>query len=250
MDQCRVEVRGLEVRAGGRLLVSVESLRLGPGLHAIIGPNGAGKTSLLRALAGVVPYRGEASICGRRSPAEARDIIGYMPAYPEVDLLAMARNVIEAGLYGSRAGEDSVVWASRLVGVDGLLDRRFSTLSGGERRLVCLARVLARRPKVLLLDEPLSFLDLKNVARVIGLLRGIAGDGRIVLVAGHELQYLSAFDTVTVVSRGATVYSGRPEEVPLALLEEVYETRLVEARVKGFRVILPGEIFGSTTGGI
>ncbi len=248
MKQCSVEARGLEVRAGGRVLVRAESLRLGPGLHALIGPNGAGKTSLLRALAGIVSYRGEVKVCGDRSPAEARELLGYMPAYPEVDLLARAGNVIEAGTYGASASDGEILWAARLAGVEALLDRRFITLSGGERRLVCLARVLARRPRILLLDEPLSFLDLKNVASVIGLLRSIARAGRVVVVAGHELQYLSAFDTVTLVSRGKTVYTGAPEDIPLSLLERVYETRLVEARVGGFRVILPGEIFGSIAG--
>ena len=235
---CPVEARRLRVEAGGRAILEVGELSLGPGgLHGVIGPNGSGKTTLLRVLAGVAGHRGEARVCGR-SPRQARALTGYMPQSPLVDPLATARDVVAAGLYG--APRQGAEWASRLVGVEGLLDRRFASLSGGEQRLVCLARALARRPRLLLLDEPLSGLDIRNAVRVLRLLRSLSR-GSTIVASAHELHYIGAFDTVTLLSRGRPLYHGPPGGLEPGLLEEAYGVPVEAAVVGGVRVFLPAD---------
>jgi len=241
LEQCMIEAENAKVEAGGRTILEIGRLNLGPGLHGIIGPNGSGKTTLLRLLSSIMKGSGRVRVCGL-PPAAARRITSYMPSHPQVDLLATALDVILAGLYGSTASRSNALQAARLLGVDDLLDRRFHTLSGGEKRLVCLARALARRPRMLLLDEPLSFLDLANTARVLGLLRGLSRS-MPVLITSHELHYVSLMDTVTVLGEGRVLYHGPPSSLRREVLEEVYGLPLLEARVSGLRVFLPADIF-------
>ncbi|MCE4624612.1 MAG: ABC transporter ATP-binding protein [Desulfurococcales archaeon] len=240
MSACTVQVKGLTVHAGGLRILGVEELSWGRGMHGVIGPNGSGKTTLLRTLSGVIDYRGTVEVCGH-SPKEARSMVSYMPSTPVVDPLARARDVIEAGLYGVSRGLD-IEEAAEILGVRHLLDRRFSTLSGGEQRLVCIARAIARRPRLLLLDEPLSFLDLKNSVKVLRLLRELSS--KITVIAtSHEVEYVSVFDDILVLRDGSPAYIGASSNIPRGVLEEVYGVGIEELNLRGKRVFLPRDPF-------
>ena len=240
MRPCTVHVKGLTVYAGGRRILGVEEINWGQGMHGIIGPNGSGKTTLLRALSGIIEYKGIVEVCGRR-PRDVRSMISYMPSTPLVDPLARAGDVIEAGLYGVSRGLD-VEEAAEILGIRHLLGRRFSTLSGGEQRLVCIARAIARRPRLLLLDEPLSFLDLKNSVKVLRLLRELSR--RItVIITSHEIEYVSVFDDILVLKEGSPAYKGPSSSVPKRVLEEVYGVSIEELNLRGNRVFLPRDPF-------
>ncbi len=218
-----VEARGLTVEAGGRKILDGIEVRVERGeLAAIIGPNGSGKTTLLRALSGTTRYRGSVEVCKPHS---------YMPAQPEVDPLALSIDVIRAGLYGTGSTvRDAEPWATKL-GVEALLYRRFSTLSSGEKRLICLVRALARKPKALLLDEPLSFLDVSNQALALRTLREYATSRRAaILVSTHEIHYLSYFDKVVLISGGRIRYAGPPSGMEEETLESVYGVPVVMLR--------------------
>ncbi|MEO0324423.1 MAG: ATP-binding cassette domain-containing protein [Myxococcota bacterium] len=141
-------------------------LDAGPGVTALVGPNGAGKTTLLRTIAGAyAPRRGRIALGaddvlfdserGIDRPPEAR-AVGYVPqGYGLFPHLSAADNVA-FGLSGDRAEAER--WLAR-VGAAALAPRLPAALSGGEQQRVALARALARRPKLLLLDEPLAALD-------------------------------------------------------------------------------------------
>lgn len=177
-----LEFRDLSATLGGRALVrGLDHLVPQGQVHAVVGPSGAGKTTLLRAICGLVPATGEVLVGGRavqHLPAHRRGI-GMMF---QDDQLFPTMNVGRNVGYGLRvAGVPRTGVAGRvgelleMVGLAGFEDRDVGTLSGGERRRVALARSLAPRPGVLLLDEPMTGLepDLRRqlLADVVRLLR-------------------------------------------------------------------------------
>ncbi len=239
---CRVSVKNLEVSRNGARVLYVDEYIVGKGLHLILGPNGAGKTTLLKVLSGILPpSKGSVTICGDK-PQMIRDMIGYLPALPEVDPLATVENVIEAGLYGSSIVDEreAIEEAIKLVGITRLVGRKFNTLSSGEQRLVCIARVLARRPRILLLDELFNFLDISNKERVFRIVREYTvRNNAITLVTTHEIYYAGLFDTVTVLRRGEVMFHGRPGNLGEDVLRSAYGIDILSLRIDGKTLFLP-----------
>lgn len=159
--------------------------------HAILGENGAGKTTLLRALAGLAqPTRGEILIFGK-SPQEACRDIGYM-AHPSLlyDEMSGVENLrYFAGLYGigsvGRCND-----AIRAVGLDPELTRPVGQYSQGMRQRMSLARAILHDPRVLLLDEPFSNVDVHSARAMIELLKGMRDAGKTIFVITHQAQLL------------------------------------------------------------
>ncbi len=241
-NDCRISVENLEVIVNRSRIILINKYTVGRGLHLILGPNGAGKTTFLKILSGIMPPgSGSVSVCGDK-PRQVRDMIGYLPALPEVDPLATVENVIEAGLYDSSIEDESeaINEAIRLVGISQLVGRRFNTLSSGEQRLVCIARVLARRPRILLLDELFNFLDISNKERIFRIVREYTvRNNAITLVTTHEIYYAGLFDTVTVLRKGDIIFHGRPENLGEKILHSAYGIGIISLRVKGKTLFLP-----------
>jgi ABC-type multidrug transport system ATPase subunit len=164
--------------------------------HAILGENGAGKTTLLRALAGLAqPTRGEISIFGK-TPQEACRDIGYM-AHPSLlyDEMSGMENLRYFGrLYGIVAdGRNKDVRCEeviRSVGLDPELTRPVGQYSQGMRQRMSLARAILHDPRVLLLDEPFSNVDVHSARAMVGLLRGMRDAGKTVFVITHQARLL------------------------------------------------------------
>ncbi len=189
---------------------------------ALFGPSGSGKTSIVEALAGLRPAaRGRLVIDGRvlldsdagvSVPARHRSF-GYVPQdvllFPHLDV---TQNIE----YGARArpGPDTGVIAGWL-GIDHLLTRSAASLSGGERQRVAIARALWRRPEALLLDEPLSAVDLPRRGQIIkALLRARDELGLPMVYVTHTPAEVSAVaDEVIVLEGGSVVMAGTPGEV-------------------------------------
>ena len=160
--------------------------------HAILGENGAGKTTLLRALAGLAqPTRGEISIFGK-SPQEACRDIGYM-AHPSLlydEMSGMENLRYFARLYGI-AGEGRCQEVTRAVGLDPELTRAVGQYSQGMRQRMSLARAMLHDPRVLLLDEPFSNVDVKSARAMVRLLKGMRDAGKTVFVITHQALLLA-----------------------------------------------------------
>ncbi len=168
--------------------------------HAILGENGAGKTTLLRALAGLAqPTRGEISIFGK-TPQEACRDIGYM-AHPSLlydEMSGMENLRYFARLYGIVSGESSkdsrcddvIREVIRKVGLDPELTRPVGQYSQGMRQRMSLARAILHDPRVLLLDEPFSNVDVHSARAMVGLLKGMRDAGKTVFVITHQAQLL------------------------------------------------------------
>jgi ABC-type multidrug transport system ATPase subunit len=159
--------------------------------HAILGDNGAGKTTLLRALAGLAhPTRGEISVLGKTPQAACRDI-GYM-AHPSLlydEMSGMENLRYFAGLYGI-VGHSRCQEVIRAVGLDPALTRGVGQYSQGMRQRMSLARAILHDPKVLLLDEPFSNVDVHAAREMVGLLKGMRDSGKTFFVVTHQAPLL------------------------------------------------------------
>lgn len=187
--------------------------------HAILGDNGAGKTTLLRALAGLAaPTQGEISIFGKNPKAASRDI-GYM-AHPSLlydEMTGMENLRYFAQLYGI-AGDDRCAEVIRSVRLDPALIRGVGQYSQGMRQRMSLARAILHDPKVLLLDEPFSNVDVHSAQDMVGLLRGMRDAGKTIFVVTHQASLLDGvadefiwMDAGQIVDRTATVARKTPE---------------------------------------
>jgi iron complex transport system ATP-binding protein len=182
------------------------SLAIGAGeLVCLVGPNGSGKTSLLHALAGIGGPSGEVRLDGvdprTLGPARRPAFLTYLPATRDVPWPLLARDLIALG--GSGA-------AFPALALDALLDRRVDTLSTGERSRVLIARALAPRPRLLLLDEPTANLDPLWQIRLMELVRSeIRQSGRAALVAIHDLDAAARYaDRILIMDGGRIVGEG------------------------------------------
>ena len=159
--------------------------------HAILGDNGAGKTTLLRALAGLAqPTQGEISIFGK-TPQEACRDLGYM-AHPSLlydEMSGMENLRYFAGLYGI-SGDQPCQEAIRAVALDPALNRPVGQYSQGMRQRMSLARAILHNPKILLLDEPFSNVDLHSAREMAALLRSMRDAGRTIFVVTHQAALL------------------------------------------------------------
>jgi ABC-type multidrug transport system ATPase subunit len=155
--------------------------------YAILGDNGAGKTTLLRALAGLAhPTRGTISILGMTPPDACRQI-GYM-AHPSLlydEMSGMENLRYFARLYGI-AGDERCVEVVRAVGLDPELTRPVGQYSQGMRQRMSLARAILHDPKILLLDEPFSNVDVHSAAEMVRLLGGMRDSGKTLFVVTHQ----------------------------------------------------------------
>ncbi len=246
-QQAGLHITHLSTGYRGRSVIENLSLPpLRPGeVHSLLGPNAAGKSTLMRAIAGLQPAQGEVSLNGRSlmglSLAEHARHITYMPqTLPQGVALTVLETVIGA-LRASPIGEqtlDTEALALRAiavlerVGIQGLAMRGLDQLSGGQRQLVSLAQALVREPQVLLLDEPISALDLHHQWRVMQLVHELSRERQmIVLMVLHDLQVAARWsDGVVLLADGKVAASGSATEaITPQVLADVYA---VQARIE------------------
>ncbi len=196
-------------------------------LVAIVGPNGAGKTSLLRVAAGLLrPSAGHARIAGRDPATTARRDLARSLAYlPQRYELAFPFTAIEVALMGRYAHQrgpgleravDVAAAEAALARVDAapLAERRFDTLSGGERRRVLLAQALCQGARAIILDEPTAALDPAHAIAVMGALAVERASGAAILLVTHDLDLAARHaDRVLVLVDGHAIALGAPLDV-------------------------------------
>lgn len=209
LDLIRTE--DLTLARDGRTLLTGAALSLRRGERlAIVGSNGAGKTTLLRALIGLErPVAGKVTLFGQPCTREAafraaRPRIGFL--FQESDDQLFCPTVIEDVAFGPlniglgpAAAEARAQETLAALGLSALADRAVHRLSGGEKRLVCLAGLLAMRPEVLLLDEPTNGVDAENGARLRAALAGFAG---AMILVSHDDGFVADLATRAMVLRG------------------------------------------------
>ena len=221
------ELEHVCVDFGGERVLDEVSLRIGPGdFVGIIGPNGAGKTTLVRVLVGLVRPR-----CGhvRLFGTELREFrqwhrVGYVPQRPAtVDLRfpATALEVVLSGRTGMRGvgrpfrpeDREAAVWALEVVGMADLRDRPIGRLSAGQVQRVLIARALASRPDLLLLDEPTVGVDVDAQDRFYGLLRRLNREmGTTLVLVSHDVSVVAGEVTHLACLNRRLVFHGSPRD--------------------------------------
>jgi iron complex transport system ATP-binding protein len=238
----------------GRPVLAEFSLDIPSGATtAILGPNGSGKTTLLRLILGVLtPGRGTIRLAGRPVASyprwERSRLVGLVPQDEHVPFSLSA---VEYVLLGRApylrplqvpGQEDTRIALDALatVGAAHLVDRAVNTLSGGEQQLVVIARALAQRPRILLLDEPTAHLDLGNRGRLLGLLRSLVAEGINLVLTTHDPNLAAELaDFVVLVGGGRVQDAGSVADilVPDKLLA-TYGVPVEVHQVGGRRIIL------------
>ena len=240
-------ISGLDAGYGGQPIISGFSL---PPLTAgevvsVVGPNGAGKSTLLRSLAGLIPAHGsirldEAELT-RLSLADRAKRVTYMPqTLPQGVALTVLETVVASiratplrgAVYTDAQAAERAYEVLQRINAEALAGQRLDRLSGGQKQLAGLAQALAREPRLLLLNEPTSALDLHYQLRVLDLAREAAAErGMTVMIVLHDLQAAARVsDRIAVMAKGRLVAFGTPDEaITPDILAEVYR---VSARVQ------------------
>ena len=220
-----LETREIAVRFGGHLAVNDVSLTAAEGqIPGLIGPNGAGKTTTFNVITGLqAPTRGRVLLGGEdvtSVSAHQRARGGIARTFQRLELfgsLTVRENVLIAAELRKQAGEDPDDVTDRLldrVGLAEVAGQRADSLSTGSARLVELARALACRPRVLLLDEPASGLDEQETDRFAEILVDLAGDGLGILLVEHDVPLVMRLCAqITVLNFGEVLAAGSPIEV-------------------------------------
>jgi sulfate-transporting ATPase len=225
-----LSVRDLGVNYGGVVAVDDVSFDVDSGtVVGVIGPNGAGKTTLMDAICGFTSYTGELTLGGRSldgRPPHARARLGLARTFQGVDLyedLTVEENAMVGQYTAHRDALDLTALLDSL-GLAELRERNVRELSQGHRQLVSIARALASRPRLLLLDEPAAGLDTTESARLADRLRAVRDLGVSIVLVDHDMGFvLGLCDTIHVLDFGKEIASGPPTDIRAnVLVAEAY----------------------------
>ncbi|MFL5780368.1 MAG: metal ABC transporter ATP-binding protein [Thermoleophilaceae bacterium] len=251
-----IELRDAAARRPGRGVWSHVDLTVLEGeFVAVLGPNGAGKSTLLNVILGLLPLSaGTATVLGQ-PPRSARERIGYLPQRSGFDASVRVRgvDVVRLGLDGARwgvplpganarRGRARVDEVIELVGASAYAERPIGELSGGEQQRLLIAQALVRRPRLLLLDEPLDSLDLPNQSAVASLVQGIcATQGVAVLLVAHDVNPIIGYLDRVVYFAGGRAAQGTPAQVINGpTLSELYGVPIEVLETSDGRLVVVG----------
>ncbi|EHY89999.1 metal ABC transporter ATP-binding protein [Saccharomonospora azurea] len=229
-----LSLTGLTVAYGGRTVFSDVGVDIPAAtLTAIVGPNGAGKSTLVKAALGLVPsVRGTVRLLGQPL-ARVRRRVAYVPQQDSVasDFPITAVQVVEMGRYPHRGwwrrltptDDELVAEAMDQVGVVDLADRPLDELSGGQRQRVFLARALAQRADLVVLDEPFTAVDARTESALLDVLTDLCARGVSVIAVHHDLRtVLRRFDHAVLLAGGVIADGAVSEVLTAEHLERAY----------------------------
>jgi len=241
-----IETKGIDFYYNATQILHKISMSLRQGeFLGIIGPNGAGKSTLLRLLCGILqPKEGTISLFGSSISEQSHKMIAqqiaFVPQETHFALNFTVQDIVSMGRYPYKrpfqredqqdrvAVEDALAAAS----VTDLRNRAINSLSSGERQLVVIARALAQSPKVMVLDEPTSHLDLHHQHTIMDLLERLNTDGISIAVVHHDLNLASLYcRNLILMHKGRIHAEGRPDDIlKHKIINEVYSTDVTIVR--------------------
>jgi zinc/manganese transport system ATP-binding protein len=256
-----IELSRAAVAVGGRRIWSEVSLSVAAGdFVAVLGPNGVGKSTLLKVLLGLVPVAaGTVSVLGGH-PGQWNKRIGYLPQRRAFEPATRVRGVdiVRLGLDGDRWGVPLPGWVPgsngrelarrvdeviELVGATSYARRPIGQCSGGEQQRLLIAQALARRPELLILDEPLDSLDVTNQASVSALIREVSQSQHVaVMLVAHDVNpILSYLDQVIYLAHGGAVMGPPAEVITADTLTMLYGTPIDVLTDRAGRLVVVGQ---------
>jgi zinc/manganese transport system ATP-binding protein len=251
-----VTAHGVAVSYGGRTIWSGASFSIPAGAFAVVlGPNGAGKSTLVKLILGLAqPSAGRLEVLGQR-PRRGSSLIGYVPQGVAFDAEFSIRGAdfVGLGIDGHRWGMPLLSWtrggrraaiaeAIEAVGASGYAGRPMGRLSGGEQQRLLLAQALVGRPRILLLDEPLSNLDVRSQRAIVRLIGEVArASGLTVVMVAHDVNpLLPLLDQVIYVARGQVAVGAPAEIITSGSLSRIYDAPIEVIRDRRGRVFVVG----------
>ena len=252
-----VAANELAVRLGERTIWHDATFRVSTGeFVAVLGPNGAGKSTLLRLLLGLIqPSHGQLSVLGA-APRLGSPEIGYVPQRRSLDpdLAVRGRDFVALGVDGHRWGfalpmgvasrrkHERVAAALEAVEATAYADRPIGQLSGGEQQRLLLAQALVGQPRLLLLDEPLASLDLRNQSAIAQLVARLArASGITVLLVAHDINpLLPVVNRVLYLARGQVVMGDPQEVITTETLSRLYDAPVEVVHDSRGRIVVVG----------
>jgi zinc/manganese transport system ATP-binding protein len=244
----------LSVSFPGREVLREVSFELGEGeFCGLIGSNGSGKTTLLRTILGFQQLKEGSVTIGGASGRNNRSSVAYVPQknFLDPDIPLRAWDMVALGLDGHRLGlplpskrrRDIVDKMLHAVDAESFAGQRIGRLSGGQQQRVLIAHALIRRPRLLLLDEPLANLDIRSAAEIVALLHRLSVEHRItVLLSAHDMNpLLPVMDRIVYLANGRAA-SGKTEEVVRTeVLSRLYGYHIDVVRVHGRVLVIAAE---------
>ena len=230
-----VQVENLTVTIGARNILDNVTLDIKAGsFTGLVGPNGAGKTTLLKVLLGLIePDSGSVRLFGH-SPGQAHNLIGYVPqsAKAVTDFPVSAKDVVSMGLYGKLGlgksiGKDdraAVEESLRLVDATRFAHEKFGSLSGGEKQKIFIARALCAKPKLLLLDEPTTAVDVVAQDNFYAMLKSLIDDFHMtIMLVSHDIGVITSMvDDLICINQKVFCHSAPPDALESGLIGSAY----------------------------
>jgi zinc transport system ATP-binding protein len=238
-----IDISNLDFAYGQRLVLKHVNLSVTPGtMLGVIGPNGGGKSTLLKLLLGLLPpTRGSIRIAGMpvRSAVRRGDVIGYLPQNPQtpprfpINVAQFIRLGLtgKLGLLGKESADDlkHIQWLVQKVGIEELANTPIGSLSGGELQRAFIARALAARPHILLLDEPTTGIDRVGQDRFIEFLTDLKRSLALtVILVSHDLRTVAAVCDRLACLNVTLHYHDVPQNMPHELAREMFGTDVAD----------------------
>jgi iron complex transport system ATP-binding protein len=243
MTRTIVEIENLSLSLNRQAILQNISLTITQGERlAIVGPNGAGKTTLLKCLARILNSSGTIKLLDRRitdySQKELARVIAYVPQLDGASLPFKVKEFVLMGRYphlnpfSTLGPKDQRVTdqALALTGTCQFIDQSLDTLSAGERQKVLIAASLAQEANILLLDEPMTFLDPQHQTQIQRLLQRLNREHKITLLTvTHDINAAIAYSTrIIALKQGGLIFTGTPEAfADNQVLEAIYQQRFL-----------------------
>lgn len=248
-----VKVKELTFRYDKKVVLDHLSFEVNKGeILAILGPNGSGKTTLLKCLNMLLKPKGSFFIdsfdISKFNEKEIAKFVGYVPQihslvfpYKVIDVVVSGRTPYLGFSTPTKKDYDHAYNVLNKLGLTHLADKPYTQLSGGQLRLVLIARALVQQPKILLLDEPTSHLDLKNRVLVLKILREITNEGITIIMSEHDPSLVSIFsDKILLMCNGKIVSYGKAKDVlNRENIAKVYEVNVEIFERNGNRYVFP-----------
>ncbi len=253
----KIDVHDLSFSYGGHSVLDRVTFSAGEGeFLSVLGPNGVGKSTLFRCMLGILtPSNGWIQVNGRdisgMSPATLAQEVAYIPQshdpvfhYSVFDMVLMGTTA-QRGVFSPPGREQKKLVEAALdrLGLSDLRDRSYRTLSGGERQLVLIARAMAQKARILLMDEPSASLDFGNRIRVMEQVRELCKEGYCVIQSTHDPEQAYLYShRILALKNGRVLAHGKPCDIfNEALISDLYGVEVEICKIKEdvLRVCIP-----------